>query len=287
MEPDPSSPETSQTASAPHIAAGFDEPADGILSFVGEPGDVPPSGDHGILEVLEITKVLENAGVCCCLVGICALRYFGAMRVRHDWEICVPTDLLETAAHVFNSEPHNQTYKPCRPKRLHFASLYHTFPRFKIRGVDLYFVLIPDDDAYIHCIPSNIERSQTGLPYPKLPMFAQSLLETDDEVALTDLVDGMDLSEEWGRENLDLDGIIDNAWAVKKNDKIRATVPLTETSCLLEHYIRPASKEEVWKETVSKKEHRIGPELPKEYFSTRFHSRDLGDPRLLPDRTYV
>ncbi|KAK2751713.1 hypothetical protein FQN55_009154, partial [Onygenales sp. PD_40] len=203
-----------------------------------------------------------------------------------DWEICVPTDLLETAAQIFNSEPHNQTYKPCRPDRPRFASLLHTFPRFKIRGVDLYFVLIPDHDAYIHCIPSNLERSQTGLPYPKLPLFARSLLETDDEVGLTDLVDGMNLSEEWGRENLDLDGIIDNAWAVEKNEKIRASVPLTDFSCLLEHYIRPASKEEIWKETVSKKEHRIGPELPKEYFNTRFHSRGLGDPRLL-DRGYV
>jgi hypothetical protein len=52
----------------------------------------------------------------------------------------------------------------------------------------------------------NFERSTTGLPYPKLEIFAQSLLDTCNAVALADFIDGMDLSEECGAEHIDLSG---------------------------------------------------------------------------------
>jgi hypothetical protein len=40
------------------------------------------------------------------------------------------------------------------------------------------------------------------IPYPKLHVFAQALLERQSVGDLQDLVDGMDLSEEWGEEKL-------------------------------------------------------------------------------------
>ncbi|WEW60956.1 hypothetical protein PRK78_006444 [Emydomyces testavorans] len=244
------------------------------------PIDALPSLGHGTPEVLEITKILENAGICCCLVGISALKYYGAWRVRHDWEICVPTDMLEKASQIFKSEPHCQTYETCAPNIPQISSLLHTFPRFKIKGVYLYFVILPAEDAHLNCVPSNIERSQTGLPYPKLSVFAQSLLETYDEVALTDLVDGMNLTEEWGSENLDLAGTTDGSYALLKNEKIRASVPPTEDTYLLELPRRPGSKRTIWERIVSTKERRMGIELPKEHYATRFYARCFGDPRL-------
>lgn len=84
-------------------------------------------------------------------------------------------------------------------------SLLHTFPRFKVIGKALCFTLIPSDDAHIDCIPPNIEYSQMGLPYPTLEIFAQSLLDTNDITAITGLIDGMDLTEQWGLEFLKLD----------------------------------------------------------------------------------
>jgi hypothetical protein len=39
-----------------------------------------------------------------------------------------------------------------------------------------------------------------GLPYPTLEIFAQSLPDTNDMVALTDLIDGMNLTEKWSLE---------------------------------------------------------------------------------------
>jgi len=40
-------------------------------------------------------------------------------------------------------------------------------------------------------------------------MYAQSLIDTKNSVDLQDLIDGMNLSEEWGEENLDLEGTTD------------------------------------------------------------------------------
>jgi hypothetical protein len=43
-------------------------------------------GRHGTLEVPEITKALDDAGISCCLVGTLALKYFGALVMRNvDW----------------------------------------------------------------------------------------------------------------------------------------------------------------------------------------------------------
>ncbi|OJD19166.1 hypothetical protein AJ78_00866 [Emergomyces pasteurianus Ep9510] len=250
-----------------------------ILTVLGLPGDASPSTGGGTREVLEITKILEDAGICCCLVGISALKYYGAGRVRHvGLGNMVPTHLVEKAAQIFKSE-HSKIYQTYPPDRPQLDSLLHTFPRFKIIGVSLFFTIIPEEDVYLKCISSNIERSYTGLPYPRLSVFAQSLLDIDDEVALTDLIDGMDLSEEWGMENLNLDGMNDVSWVIERNEKTRASVPLTDTSYLLESFARPANKKETWMRIVRTKESRIGMELPKEVFATRFRPRNDEDPR--------
>ena len=40
-------------------------------------------GGHGTLEMLEVTQLLNGAGITCCMVGISALIYYGAGRVRN------------------------------------------------------------------------------------------------------------------------------------------------------------------------------------------------------------
>jgi hypothetical protein len=176
-------------------------------------------------------------------------------------------------------EPHSSRYEAFLPQEPVPSSLRHTFPRFKKRGVAFFFTLYPSEDCHFACKPSNIEYSRNNLPYPKLHIFAQSLLDTNDLVDLQDLVDGMDLSEEWGEQHLDLEGTNDVEWAERKNEKIRASVPVTDTSCMLEVFGAAFNKRETWKEIVGRKSHRIGVELPKEYFATRFRGKNMGDPR--------
>ena len=46
------------------------------------PEEVPSYGGHGILEILEVTRFLEKHGIECCIVGVSALMFYGAGRVR-------------------------------------------------------------------------------------------------------------------------------------------------------------------------------------------------------------
>jgi hypothetical protein len=188
----------------------------------------------------------------------------------------VPTGKLREASALLDSADTYETYPP-RPRDL--WSLLHTFPRFKVVGKALCFTLIPSDDAHIDCIPPNIERSQTGLPYPTLDIFTQSLLDTNNIVALTDLVDDMNLTEQWGLEHLKLDGENDLEWTRRKNEKIRTSVPLSPVSCLLELATKPINLKETWNAVVRNKERRIGPELAEGFWATRFRGRGSPDPR--------
>lgn len=148
-------------------------------------------------------------------------------------------------------------------------------------------MLVPSEDYHLSCTPSNFERSKTGLPYPKHDIFAQSLLDMLELNALADLVDGMNLTEEWGEQHLDLSGTNDVPWAERKNERIRASIPLTENSCLLELGAAPFSSRETWEMIVGRKTQRLGWEYePKELWATRFRGRDEEDPRSR-DRNYV
>lgn len=195
----------------------------------------------------------------------------------------MPTYKFETATKIFTSPPYNEQYEPRPPEEINVWSLHHTFPLLKLRGNSTTFYLIPSDDCHIDCVPSNIEHSKMGLPYPKLDVFAQALLDTVDHVAITDLVDGMDLDNEWAASHLSLDITHDVVWAEKKNAKLKASAPERE---LFEISTEPSPIRPLWEETVKNKEQRIGLELPKEHFVTRFRAVGQGDPRL-NDRNYV
>lgn len=192
----------------------------------------------------------------------------------------MPTDMVKEACSILTSAPYDEVYQQCpydEPIQLH--SLLHTFPQFRLKGYRLWFSIFPAQDCHFVCEPSNFEWSSMGLPYPKLDVFAQSLLDTCDLVGLTDLVDGMDLTEEWGSSNLDLSGTTDAVWARQKNEKIRASVPLTMTSCLLQIEEGPFKTIDLFKDIVETKKGRIGPEMG-ENLTTRFRREGSSDPRL-------
>lgn len=49
------------------------------------PDEAPSCGGHGTFEILEVTRFLEQHGIECCLVGVSALIFYGAGRVRNVW----------------------------------------------------------------------------------------------------------------------------------------------------------------------------------------------------------
>jgi hypothetical protein len=229
------------------------------------------SGCSG-LEILRCRKNIRGKSL-----SILLSFSFLLLTICKDWTICVSTEQLSAASSVIQSL---STHELCAPRDPYPESLYHTFPLFKLKGTVAWIQLVPSSDCHFECTPSNFEWSHKGLPYARLDIFAQSLLDTYDLIDLADLVDGMDLSLEWGIENLHLDGTVDVAWAERKNEAIRASVPLTDSSSLLEISTWPWEKREIWERTVAHKQDRIGPEIPKEFWATRFRPKGDRDPRL-------
>lgn len=184
----------------------------------------------------------------------------------------MPTEQLDTVTSLLISTPYNKIYEPFVPRhrsKLWSQSLLHTFPRFKISGIRDFFTLIPSRDPHIICEPSNIERSQTVLPYPKLEITAQAFLDTYDELALSDLVDAMDLSTQWGHEYLDLTGTTDTDWAEWKNSALEASGNPTSVNS------KAGQLRELWNYTTRTKQTRAGAfKYPPDLFASSFsHAR--------------
>lgn len=114
-------------------------------------------------------------------------------------------------------------------------------------------------------------------------MFAQSLLDTCDLVSLTDLVDGMNLSEKWGENTLDLSGITDVAWMQWNWAQIAAYEKEQYPDEMINDQTVPAglNRREVWRKIARGKQHRCGFKYPTELYATRFRAHNSPDPTTL------
>ncbi|OAX82950.1 hypothetical protein ACJ72_02701 [Emergomyces africanus] len=232
---------------------------------------------HGTDDTLAVTHTLEEHGIPCCLVGISALVFYGAGRVRNDWEICVPTELVDKAADLLQSEPYSAQYRLV--KRWPYfdpCSLTHTYHRFKSRGIRHFFFLVPSIDVHIDCVPSNFTRSPRGLPYPKLDVFIQSCLDTYNMLQLCDVIDGTNVSEEWGERNLDLEGTNDVEWAKEKNKRGREFGGKWAHAAFARQGRK--SKREMWQSLVRTKEDRLDWTKPRDVFITQYRVIGAPDP---------
>lgn len=104
----------------------------------------------------------------------------------------------------------------------------------------------------------------------------QSLLDTKSGVDLEDLIDGMDLSEEWGEQNLDLEGHTDTEWlegiidALQKDGRDEMSIWIDPD---------PVPRRQLWQEFVQNKQRRMGWKYPPEIYATRFRRHGSKDPR--------
>lgn len=199
-----------------------------------------------------------------------------------DWEICIPTGQIAEARAVLLSPPYSSEYRLLKPwPHPTPGSLNYTYGRFKSKGKDHYFVLVPSEDAHIVISPGNLTRSIRGLPYPKLEVFIQSCLERAEKLELEDVIDGSNVSEQWGEEFLDLEGTNDTDWAERMCQK---GVEFAKGDRDLEWWVffRTAdfSKRELWQEAVRNKERRRGLDKPASVFLTQYRAIGSTDPWL-------
>lgn len=240
------------------------------------PNDAMASfGGHGTAEALEVIQLLDGKGISACMCGVSALKYYGAPRLRQDWEICVPTDKFKDAEAVFHptANPADYVSVPSWPS----SSILHTYPRFKRRGIHFYFVLIPDWDVHFECSPSNFCESSNGIPYPKLHVLMQSYIDTQDQLSLVDLIDGTNVSEQWGLENLELDGGTDLDWARKKKT-LMASTSSGNAHNALGLFTQAISRRALWEKLVRTKGARRGWKQPEHLFVTQYRLHGSPDP---------
>jgi hypothetical protein len=95
-----------------------------------------------------------------------------------------------------------------------YRLIFHTYSRFKLSSIDLFIVLKTSQASNLSCETRNFEYSHNGIPYLKLHVFAQSLLDTQNRCDYEDLIDRMNLPSEWGQEFLDLQGCIHQDWRI-------------------------------------------------------------------------
>jgi hypothetical protein len=153
-------------------------------------------------------------------------------------------------------------------------SFRHLNPIYKLKGAGFFFILTPSTQCFIDPRPEHCELSKNGIPYPKMTQFARSLLVLQNLCDLDDFVDGMDLDEKWGEENIDF-------------DELQVTgMKFTEAQNLeliardLGQYNDKVNYRRRWNETVNTKERRIEP-MKKGRYKTRWRriKNDI-DPRL-------
>ena len=158
------------------------------------------------------------------------------------------------------------------------GSLAHTYSRFSGDGQRYQFVLVPSEDAHLHCDSSTIWRSHNGLPYPALPVLAQCFVDTNDLVALCDLIDGANLTEEWGNRHLELDGTTDVAWAKRMNERLYQSLEGDPKPMSALFPTGIVGRRQLWEHWVRAKAGRMGWTQPKEIFETRFRLKNSEDP---------
>jgi hypothetical protein len=159
------------------------------------------------------------------------------------------------------------------------GSLLHTFPRFQCHATDVFFILVPAEDCHFVCAAEHIEKGLSGLPYPKLQHFIQSLVDANDEVGLCDAVDGTNVDMEWAMHHLDLVGTNDVAWAERKNKAIEAHAT---SNLAMGVGLARRAKYDILREAVDGKRHRIGPKRSPDVFMTRFRLVGSPDPWEVP-----
>lgn len=100
----------------------------------------------------------------------------------------------------------------------------------------------------------SIVRGKTGLPFPSLPAFVQSLLDSKNLLDLEDVIDAMNLDEGWAAAN-----------DVKISDQ-----PYPEVQ---------ASPKWAWENSTRTRQARMGWKYDPKIYATRYRTHNERDPR--------
>lgn len=126
------------------------------------------------------------------------------------------------------------------------------------------------------CLLGNLLTAQGGLPYPKLSVYVQSAIDSKSLLDLEELIDGMDLSEEWGHKTLDLEGQTDTQWLEDRAQAFRDD-GVDEMFIFVDP--TPVSRREIWLDAVRNKQRRLGWKYSPDVYASRYRKYGSRDPR--------
>lgn len=107
-------------------------------------------------------------------------------------------------------------------------------------------------------------------------MYVQSAIDSKDDGLLQDLIDGMDLTEQWGEKSLNLEGLTDTKWLEGRyqaflDDGVDPMFIWVDTT--------PVSRRKIWTAMVQQKQRRLGWKYSPEKYATRYRKHGAKDPR--------
>lgn len=165
----------------------------------------------------------------------------------------MPASTLSKATDLLKER--SQTYIPFAPDCRAVEEPSSKWPRFKLVDVKLFVLLVPADEVRFAVDgEGSIVRGKTGLPFPSLPAFVQSLVDTKNFVDLEDLIDAMNLPEDWAAAN-----------GVEISDKSYPGVRV--------------SPKEVWERSTRTRQTRMGWKYDPKIYATRYRRHKERDPR--------
>jgi len=203
----------------------------------------------------------------------------------------VPDSGFLAATQLIDSMP--EKFERVDPPMPQLRSLLHTYPRYRSTQEDcktLGFYIMPLSEDFLGDLDNSaIERSANNIPYPKLEVFAQNLLSIQKRDHLTALIDGMDLSLEWGQQHLRLGTLSEEEveYTKAKMEKYAESMVRlgrSDTHSTGGFTIDGLDKGQRWAAIVSRKQERAGRHYNAAKWKTQFRRKDSGDPRLQQDR---
>ncbi|KAI9719127.1 MAG: hypothetical protein M1828_006309 [Chrysothrix sp. TS-e1954] len=216
-----------------------------------------PFPDQGYGAVRDLIEKLESSDVPCCVIDAAALNYYGCPFVLSDFRICVPTLDFEEAVNIVSTEtagvyerlPRKDTWDPTDPV-VAFARFRRTDRKLE---VFIAAALSTHLDVVFKTPDSILVSEQSGLPFPRLKHFVQSALDSGENSLADQLVDGMNLTEEWG-----------------------VRVGLRFGHVTLRNNIR-LDQHEYWHWLVTSKQKRMGYKYDPKVFASRYRRHREGD----------
>lgn len=129
------------------------------------------------------------------------------------------------------------------------------WPRFKVVGTKLFVLLVAADEVrFAIDQEGSIVRGKTGLPFPSLPAFVQSLLDSKNLLDLEDIIDAMNLGEDWAAGN-----------SVEVSDQPYPGVRM--------------SPKQAWEKSTRTRQSRMGWKYDPKIYATRYRRYKERDPR--------